>query len=420
MALFEMAGNSLREVSADTFGKLGLRERDDIQAAVAANIKAITPKVETMVLAEEFSDWEGANRRIDLLCLDKERNLVVVELKRDVGAHMDLQALRYAAMISTMRFDQAVEAHRKYLARTGSGDDAEQEIRRFLEADDDEPIALNDTVRIVLASANFSPELTTAVLWLNRQGKMDIRCVQMQPYAVEGKVFLDIQQLIPLPQAQGYTVALREKTVDQERARINTAMRAKILFNLTVGDTFLPNLERAQLMLALVREAIQQGITPEQIIDQFTWRRDRLFLSGQGVLDENAFRALFPNRELKYFFDDRDRFLLDGRTYVFASNWGTHTLRGAAIVRNLLENPSIVHWEQVDDVPVEVKHDDYVIRRRDGGVIEVERGGKMLTPVIGVLREIAKELGVQTVYQSGTDKNTQNLGVSVMRAINAL
>ena len=55
-----------------------------------------------MVLAEEFGDWEDSRRRIDLLCLDPNAQLIVVELKRTVdGGHMELQALRYSAMVST-------------------------------------------------------------------------------------------------------------------------------------------------------------------------------------------------------------------------------------------------------------------------------------------------------------------------------
>mgnify|MGYP001409384997 CR=1 FL=1 len=42
-----------------------------------------------MVIAEEFGDWLDSSRRIDLLCIDSEANLVVVELKRtDDGGHM--------------------------------------------------------------------------------------------------------------------------------------------------------------------------------------------------------------------------------------------------------------------------------------------------------------------------------------------
>jgi RecB family endonuclease NucS len=58
-----------------------------------------------LVLAEEFSQWEDSCRRVDLLAVDRNGELVVIELKRsEDGGHMDLQSLRYAVMISTMTF----------------------------------------------------------------------------------------------------------------------------------------------------------------------------------------------------------------------------------------------------------------------------------------------------------------------------
>ena len=68
-----------------------------------------------MVITEEFGDWLDSLRRIDLLCVNSDANLVVIELKRsDDGGHMELQALRYAAMVSAMTFDQAVETFARY------------------------------------------------------------------------------------------------------------------------------------------------------------------------------------------------------------------------------------------------------------------------------------------------------------------
>ena len=261
MALYEITGESLKPITRKTFTSLGLLERANIQRAVRTHIAAITPGVKTMVLAEEFGDWVGANRRIDLLCLDENARLVVVELKRDDSAHMELQALRYAAMVSTMRFDQAVEAHRKYLLSIGSTDDPEQAIREFLDHEEG-PVALSETVRIVLASSEFQQELTTTVLWLNKQG-LDIRCVQMRPHLIEDRVLLDIHQVIPLPEAAQYQVAVREKSMEQDAARVSD--RDTTRYDLSIGDASFSSLPKRRLIYEIVAEAIRQrvNLSPE-------------------------------------------------------------------------------------------------------------------------------------------------------------
>jgi hypothetical protein len=60
-------------------------------------------------------------------------------------------------------------------------------------------------VRIVLASAEFSRELTSAVLWLNEHG-LDIRCVRLRPHTDRARVFVDVQQILRLPEASEYFV----------------------------------------------------------------------------------------------------------------------------------------------------------------------------------------------------------------------
>ena len=72
----------------------------------------------TLIVAEEFGEWEDSQRRIDLLGIDKDANLIVIELKRtEDGGHMDLQAIRYAAMISTLTFDRLVTSYEQYLSK---------------------------------------------------------------------------------------------------------------------------------------------------------------------------------------------------------------------------------------------------------------------------------------------------------------
>ena len=90
-------------------------ERADLQRLLRARIDAIADDV--FIVAEEFGAFADARRRIDLLGLDREGRLVVFELKRtEDGGHLGLQALRYAAMISTMTFDDLVGHYEAYLA----------------------------------------------------------------------------------------------------------------------------------------------------------------------------------------------------------------------------------------------------------------------------------------------------------------
>jgi RecB family endonuclease NucS len=71
-------------------------------------IDVVSP--DTLVFSEEFGEWEDSKRRIDLLGIDRDANIVVIELKRtEEGGHMELQAIRYAAMVSTPTFEKVVE-----------------------------------------------------------------------------------------------------------------------------------------------------------------------------------------------------------------------------------------------------------------------------------------------------------------------
>ena len=68
-----------------------------------------------------------------------------------------------------------------------------------------------------MASANFSKELTTSVLWLNQVG-LDVTCVQLQPHKVEDSVFVERRQVIPIPEAEEYTIRLRNRETERQEA----------------------------------------------------------------------------------------------------------------------------------------------------------------------------------------------------------
>lgn len=110
MAIYEITANRIEEIRETTFGMAGIKERGDLQRLLRDQIEIVSP--DTLVIAEEFGEWTDSRRRIDLLGLDEDANLVVFELKRsEDGGFMELQALRYAAMVSAMTFDKVVEAY---------------------------------------------------------------------------------------------------------------------------------------------------------------------------------------------------------------------------------------------------------------------------------------------------------------------
>jgi hypothetical protein len=210
MPLYEMTHEAFRPLSQASFTDLKVRERDDLQRLLRSQIEVLGDDL--YVLTEEFGDWDDSRRRIDLLAIDPQANLVVIELKRtNDGGHMELQAIRYASMVSAMTFERAEEIHGEFLVRMGEpADEARPRMLIFLgwEEPDEENFAPD--VRIVLVSEDFGKELTTAVLWL-RERDIDIRCVRLRPYQDGEKRLIDVQQIIPLPEANEYQVQLREK-----------------------------------------------------------------------------------------------------------------------------------------------------------------------------------------------------------------
>lgn len=224
MPIYEIRQDSLAQVNATSFETERLSERHDIQRLLKHRIAALEEGL--MVLAEEFSDWQDSSRRIDLLCLDTNANLVVVELKRTAdGGHMELQALRYAAMVSAMTFEQAVDTYARFRATNGGGGQADHDAARgellaFLNWAEPEEDAFAKDTRIILAAADFGKELTTAVMWL-RDRDIDIRCVRLKPYRLEdGRVLMDIQQLIPLPEAVDFQTQIGAKRMAERKERV--------------------------------------------------------------------------------------------------------------------------------------------------------------------------------------------------------
>ncbi len=296
---FEHQTPLITKLDAVSFSWLGIGERAHLQAALKNHIQAISP--DTLVISEEFCEWDDSKRRIDLLGIDRDGNIVVIELKRDeTGAHMELQALRYAAMVSTMTFRQAVDIYQKYLDRSGEAKNAKSELCNFLNWQEEGTEAeFPRGVRIVLASADFSKELTTAVMWLN-QRDLDIRCVRMKPYKLDQTVLLDIEQIIPLPEASDYQILVRQQALVQKTAKtaLESKTRTKYKFDNSIYGA-------GRLVLAVIQKICAdkpnynledlRKIFPKEILGSFEVITTKA--EAENILQRSCHRRHFLNPE---------------------------------------------------------------------------------------------------------------------------
>jgi hypothetical protein len=331
MPLFELSSTDIRGLQRAEFGAVGLTERSDLQRLLRDHIDVISP--DTLVISEEFSGWDRSDRRIDLLGVDRQARLVVVELKRTTDDSLaDLQALRYAAMVSNMTFDEAVETFRRYLARRQREDDPKARLLEFLGWDGPTDGRFGEDVRIVLAAADFSAEVTSTVLWLN-QRDLDFACVRIQPYQLGPSILLDVQQIIPLPEAADYQVQIRQKQ-REVRAAAEQAMDWT-RYDVQAGTELHRTLYKREVMFVACRFLMRQGVSPEEI--ENTVGR-HMFESTEGQVDGPTFRAELATRRpndskaTKRFFSGDDQLVAyAGKTYALTNQWSKDTMEAAMV-----------------------------------------------------------------------------------------
>lgn len=327
MAIYEISSDKFRKIDETSFSSAGLRERQDLQRLLRSQIEIVSP--DTLVIAEEFSQWEDSNRRIDLLGIDKDANLVVIELKRtEDGGHMELQSIRYAAMISAMTFERAVEVYTEFLKLLGSTEDARSSLLEFLEWDEPDEDRFAQDVRIVLVSAEFSKELTTSVIWLNERG-LDIECVRIKPYSDNGRILADIQQIIPLPEAEDYRVRLKEKQQRERAARKYNHDFTK--YDVTVNGQTYERLPKRTTIFTVVRHLLSRGHSPDEIAAAVPWRQSSMFRVADGTMSSADFIASQKTdaanggrnfEERRFYCGEGELFQFGGKTFAFTNQWG--------------------------------------------------------------------------------------------------
>ena len=89
-------------------------------------------------------------------------------------------------------------------------------------------INVGNTQRIFFVAANFRKEVTSSVMWL-LNFNIRIKCFKVTPYKYKDKVLLDFDQIIPIKDADDYTIKIATKTQNEtqnaEASRIRYSNR---------------------------------------------------------------------------------------------------------------------------------------------------------------------------------------------------
>jgi len=220
--------NVIQKLEERKFSELGFREREHLQEWLAHNPEALGESL--LVIQKEFNGFDGTNERLDLLALDKDGNLVVIENKLDdTGKDVTWQALKYVSYCSTLTKSQIVDIYQKYLDKYEVGSNAIDKIVEFLEEEDFESLILNKgtSQRIIFVANHYRTEVTSTVLWLLEQ-QIQIQCFKATPYSMGEELFLQIDQIIPTPEAKEYMIGINAKEKESKNSETDLKNRHHI------------------------------------------------------------------------------------------------------------------------------------------------------------------------------------------------
>ena len=246
--------NRITKLKEMSFSELGYTERNHLQEWLANQPDALGE--ELLIIQKEFDGFDDTRERLDLLAIDKQGSLVIIENKLDdSGRHVVWQSLKYASYCSTLSKLKIAEIYQKYLDKTDPGKDAKPLICEFLGKEDFEDVGLNrNDQRIIMVAAEFRKEVTSTVLWLLKH-KVFVKCFKATPFRDGSDLFLTVEQLIPLPQAEELMIGIAEKEVDEQSSEVDQVTRDQL--RIDFWHQTLETLQEAKV-------ALYRGVAPSR------------------------------------------------------------------------------------------------------------------------------------------------------------
>lgn len=284
--------NRISPLEVKRFSDLGFTERKHLQEWLENYPQALTQGDgdELLIIQKEFDGFDDTRERLDLLAIDKEGNLVIIENKLDdSGRDVVWQALKYASYCANLKKQQVVEIFQRYLNQKAQSEgaepaNAERVLLEFLQADDLQSVQLNTlkSQRLILVAAHYRKEVTNTVLWLSQFG-VNCQCFKVTPYQAGTELFLNVEQIIPTPEASDFMIGMMAKE-DEEKSASNEQRRSH------------------GLRLAFWEQALEAFSQSScRLFDNISPGRDHWLSAGSG-LSGMSFNLIFGKSEIRVEF----------------------------------------------------------------------------------------------------------------------
>lgn len=218
MFILNKEENKITKIDSKTFHEFGFKEREHLQEWISNYPECLGE--ELLIIQKEFDGFNDTNERLDLLALDKTGSLVIIENKLDdTGKDVTWQALKYVSYCSTLSKQQIKEVYQSYLDKTSVNKNAEDNIVEFFNGKPFAEISLNENdQRMILVSGKFRKEVTSTVMWVLNHG-IQAQCFKVDPYEYNKQILLDIEQIIPVKEAEEYIIKMADKSREEKEIK---------------------------------------------------------------------------------------------------------------------------------------------------------------------------------------------------------
>jgi hypothetical protein len=114
-----------------------------------------------------------------------------------------------------MTTPQVIKVFQEYLNASSAKGDAKEVLLEFLELEDGAELLLNTKdQRIMFVANTFRKEVTSTVVWLINHD-IDIQCFRATPFSRGEDLFLQVEQIIPVPELAEYMIETKEKEKEE-------------------------------------------------------------------------------------------------------------------------------------------------------------------------------------------------------------